>query len=164
MKKFTLQGDFTVYGLDFGLEYNTNKYIAETLNKTIRGSDCYTTFLYKDKLSEEGIKTLAAVYLKTTLQVLGLTSLDEVAFGKGDFIGADKVGVYPVYVHENPCDNGNWEYQVESWISKYQGNVILDNDMFMRSSLLLTEGGTKLYRDAKSDRWGNEFEGWGRSL
>jgi len=164
MKKFTLQDNFTVYGMDLGLEYNESEYSTETLNKTIRGSDCYATFLHKEKLSEEGIKSLAAVYLKTTLQVLGLTSLDEVAFGKGDFIGADEVGVYPVYVHENYCDKGNWEYQVESWISKYDGKVILDNDMFMRSSLLLTEGGTKLYKEAKTDRWGNEFEGWEISL
>ena len=137
---------------------------TKTLNKNTRGGDYYATFMYKERLSEEEVVSLAAVYLKTTLQVLGLTSLDKVAFGKGDFIDADEVGVYPVYVYENPCDNGNWEYQAESWISKYSGNVNLNNDMFMRSSLLLTEGGTKLHKEPKTDIRGNEFEGWSVSL
>ena len=92
MKEFK-QVNSTLYGLDLGLQYNVDNFQRETLNKTVRGGDGYTKLRYKEKLSQEGIKSIAAVHLKTALQVLGLNSLDNVAFGLGDFISAKQIGV-----------------------------------------------------------------------
>lgn len=163
MKKFK-QVNSTLYGLDLGLQYNVDNFQRETLNKTVRGGDGYTKLHYKEKLSQEGIKSIAAVHLKTALQVLGLNSLDNVAFGLGDFISAKQIGVYPVYVCESQCDDGMWEYQVESWISEFTEGDPLSNELFMESSLLVEEDTVKLYKETKTDKWGTTSTGWELSL
>ena len=163
MKEFK-QVNSTLYGLDLGLQYNVDNFQRETLNKTVRGGDSYTKLRYKEKLTKEGIKSIAAVYLKTTLQVLGLNSLDNVGFGLGDFISAEQIGIYPVYVCEVKCDDGSWEYQVESWISEFTGGDPLSNELFMESSLLVEEDTVKLYKETKTDKWGTTSTGWELSL